>query len=253
MPQDYHTEEYWSEVANRIATRENENVIAGDDEPYYHYKRERFLQLLSEVDFVGKSVLEIGSGPGGNLKEVWKHKPASLTGADISNAMIDLARKNIPSEIQLVKVDGETLPFEDNAFDIVFTATVLQHNTDEKMLKQVVSELSRVSKSMVYLFERIDPVITGDELCYGRPISYYEELLEKAGFELDSVKYINIKASYYVCGALRKGLNPKSRKEGEPLSKISYFLQKATLPVTKILDKIFTSKTDLARVAFRKK
>ena len=30
---------YWDKVAENIADREHESVIAGDDEPYYRYKR----------------------------------------------------------------------------------------------------------------------------------------------------------------------------------------------------------------------
>ena len=43
---EYHPEPYWSDVAKRIKARKGKNVIAGDDEPYYRYKRERFLDLL---------------------------------------------------------------------------------------------------------------------------------------------------------------------------------------------------------------
>ena len=44
---DYHPEKYWSEVGERIESREDaHNVIAGDDEPFYRYKREKFLGLL---------------------------------------------------------------------------------------------------------------------------------------------------------------------------------------------------------------
>ena len=252
MSKKYHPEEYWTEVADRIASRKDENVIAGDDEPYYRYKRKKFLNLLHQVPFKGKTVLEIGSGPGGNLREVWKHEPSTLMGADISASMIELAGKQIPNGIQLTKVDGETLPFDDDTFDVVFTATVLQHNTDDAMLRQVVSEICRVGGDKVYLFERIDPVLTGDDLCYGRPMSYYTSLMEAGGYKLSSTKFINIKMSYYVCGALRKGLNPKTRKEGEPLTRISHVLQQVTLPITSLLDKVFTSKTDLGRLEFTK-
>jgi len=66
----------WSEVGQRIEERDNgENVVAGDDEPYYRYKRKEFLKLLNEVEFGGKSILEIGHGPGGNLMEVYRHNP----------------------------------------------------------------------------------------------------------------------------------------------------------------------------------
>lgn len=248
--QGYQPEEYWSEVAERIASREGSNVVAGDDEPYYRYKRERFLQMLHTVDFKGKSVLEIGCGPGGNLREVWKHKPASLTGADISRQMTELARENNADEVRIVKVDGTKLPFDDQSFDIVFTATVLQHNTDEGMLKKLMAEIARVSGNKIYLFERIEADTIGDELCYGRPVGYYSSIMREHGFNLVSEEYINIRSSYYVSGAIRKGLNPGSRKEGEPLNGISLLLQKLSLPVTKALDKVFTSKKDVARLEF---
>jgi hypothetical protein len=90
----------------------------------------------------------------------------------------------------------------------------------------------------------------GDELCYGRPVSYYEKICNAEGFQMKSVKFINIRTSYYVGGAIRKGLNSKTRVEGEPLNKISVLLQRMSLPVTRILDQIFTSKKDIARMEF---
>ncbi|MBP6185020.1 MAG: class I SAM-dependent methyltransferase [Saprospiraceae bacterium] len=249
---NYHPESYWSEVARRIKQRNGANVIAGDDEPFYRYKRNQFLNLLHGVDFKGKSVLEIGCGPGGNLVEVFDHQPARLVGVDISQEMISIAKGNVDPSVEIIKVNGTSLPFKDGEFDIVFTATVLQHNTDEAMLKQLMDELCRVSGDRVYLFERIEKDIIGDELCYGRPVSYYEAICAKNGFRLESKSFINIRVSYYVSGALRKLLNPKTRKEGEPLTGISYFLQQATLPVTRMLDKVFTSSKDVARLAFRR-
>ena len=211
MPEKYHPEPYWSEVAGRIAARENGNVIAGDDEPYYRYKRKRFLELLHSVDFSGKSVLEIGCGPGGNLLEVWKQQPSRLEAVDISQSMIDLARSKVPGEIAIHKVNGTELPFPDQHFDLVFTATVLQHNTDEKMLASLVKEIARVSKKEVFLFERIEAGIVGDELCFGRPVSYYEGLMKTSGFHLKETKFINVRTSFYLAGTTRKLLNPKER------------------------------------------
>ncbi len=253
MSERYNPETYWSEVGKRIKSRENgENVIAGDDEPYYRYKRKKFLSLLDRVDFTNKSVLEIGSGPGGNLVEVLKKGPSKLVGVDISNQMVELARQKVPEQVDVIKINGTELPFEDQSFDIVFTATVLQHNTDENMLVEIMNELSRVSKSEVFLFERVEREIKGDELCYGRPISYYSSIMKNNGFELVSQEFINIKASYYISGAIRKGLNPTSRQEGEPLNGVSIALQKLSLPITMQLDKIFKSPTDVARLQYQR-
>lgn len=247
----YHPEKYWSEVSKKIKSREDgKNVVAGDDEPYYRYKRRMFLSLLRNVDFSNSSVLEIGSGPGGNILEIVKLNPKRLVGVDISNDMINLAKDKVPSNVELIKINGEVLPFKDNELDIVFSATVLQHNTDESMLINLINEMSRVSANKVYLFERIENSIKGDDLCLGRPVSYYENLFENNGFKLVSKKFINIRVSYFVCGIIRKVFNPRSRKEGDDLTKLSLFLQKITLPVTKILDKIFLSNKDLARLEF---
>ena len=249
----YHPEKYWTEVGARIESRDNgKNVIAGDDEPFYRYKRKRFLDLLHSVDVANKSVLEVGSGPGGNLLELSKKDLSKLAGVDISDQMISLARKKVPSNVTVYKTDGTKLDFEDNAFDIIFTATVLQHNTDEKMLKQLINEICRVSGNKVYLFERIENEIKGDDLCLGRPVSYYSQLMSENGFRLISKEPINIRVSYYVSGAIRKLLNPNTRQEGEPLNGISLFLQNISLPITKVLDKIFTSNKDVTKLEFEK-
>jgi len=249
----YHPENYWSEVGQRIEERENgKNVIAGDDEPYYRYKRREFLKLLNEVDFKGKSVLEVGHGPGGNLLEVWKHEPSRLEGVDISEQMVKLAQNKIPREITVQKINGIELPFPADEFDIVFTATVLQHNTNEQMLKDLMKEIARVSKDSIILFERIEREVKGDELCLGRPVEYYSAIMSDYGYGLETTKFINIRTSYYVSGVIRKVLNPGSRKEGEPLNKLSEILQIATLPITSIADKVFKSNKDIGRLQFRK-
>ncbi len=250
----YQPESYWSEVAHRIKARQEGNVIAGDDEPYYHYKRQRFLEMLQKVDFKDKKVLEVGCGPGGNLLFVDKLQPKQLVGADISKSMLELATSNLKNKsIQLCKTNGKTLPFEDDYFDIVFTATVLQHNTNEQMLKDLLAEICRVSSHQVILFEETNTQISGTELRLGRPVKYYETIVEKHGFKLAvSPEYINIQTSYLVSGTIRKIFNSSSRKEGEKPSKVATFLQKIALPITKPLDKIFTTKKDLTTMVFQR-
>lgn len=251
---EYHPEPYWSEVAERIAGRRGRNVIAGDDEPYYRYKRERFLSLLHSVDFSGKKVLELGPGPGGNLSEVLRQNPAELHGADISQRMIDLASRHLTDpRVTLTKIDGRQLPFADRTFDIVFTATVLQHNTDEAMLRRIVGELCRVAREQVVLFEMVAPRITGDELCMSRPPEYYAEICRAHGFELQEVQHINIYASYLLAGFTRKVLNQAGRQEGEPLTSFSLAVQRLGLPLTKWLDPLFPVKRDVAKLVFRRR
>ena len=248
---DYQPEPYWSDVAKRIAAREGHNLIAGDDEPYYRYKRKRFLEMLATLDVSGKRVLEVGPGPGGNLFELAKRKPAELHGVDISSDMIRLATETTRGlGVHLHKTDGGSLPFEDGYFDVVFSATVLQHNSDDDMMRGMLAEMCRVSGSQVALFEKVDARIKGDELCMARPVSYYADIAYTHGYQLQEVEHINIRASYLVSGAARKLLNAPSRKEGEPLSAISTLAQRVSLPLTRLIDPYWDSETDVAKMVF---
>jgi ubiquinone/menaquinone biosynthesis C-methylase UbiE len=253
MSDSYHPEPYWSDVAKRIRARSGNNIVAGDDEPYYRYKRERFLSMLRSVDVTGKSVLEIGPGPGGNLRELWQRKPARLVGADISAEMAALARSNNDPAVEIVKIDGTSLPFADQEFDVVLTATVLQHNSDDAMMRKILRDACRVSRHSVVIFERVDSSIVGDELCMSRPIEYYADIVRDLGFELKEAEHINIRVSYYLAGFTRKVLNPRTRKEGEPLNGFSLAIQSIFMPLTRILDKFFPSGKDLAKIHFVRK
>ena len=246
----YNVEEYWSDVANRMSKRDRNAIIAGDDEPFYEYKRRRFLDLLKEVNYTGKDVLEIGCGPGGNLVELIKLGPRSLSGVDISSAMLSIAKENLPPTIKLSKTNGTELPYTDNEFDIVFSVTVLQHNTDENSLRMLMESMCRVSCHKVFLFERIEPSVRGTALNHGRPIDFYTDIMRSYGFRLVGHKFIDINVSYYMAGITRKLLNTRSRKEGEPLSSFSVAVQRFLLPVTSYLDRTFTSQRDLARIEY---
>jgi ubiquinone/menaquinone biosynthesis C-methylase UbiE len=251
MDNNYYPEPYWDEVAQQISDRPDNNIIAGDDEPYYRYKRKLFLRWLDLVDLSEKSVLEIGSGPGGNLVYLSTKGCKELAGTDISSNMIAMATKSLAGkQVKLVKTDGISLPFEDNHFDIIFTSTVLQHNTNEAQLALLIKDICRVARDEVIIFERIGKKISGHETNIGRPVSYYSSLFSQHGFALTSTALLKIRASYYVCGTIRKLFNRKQRKEGEPITKVSYVLQKVSLPVTMLLDKIIPGK-DLGVLKFK--
>lgn len=250
---EYQPEPYWSEVAKKIADRgTGDNVIAGDDEPYYWYKRRCFLKMLQELQLEGKSVLEVGCGPGGNLLEILKQAPKRLEAVDISSDMIALAQQKVGTDVAITKVSGTQLPFVDNSFDVVLTVTVLQHNTDHTMLEALLREIGRVAKQQVVLFERVEDPLKGDALCEGRPFSFYHKLLGSRDYSLTHKSFLDVRVSYMACGVIRKLFNPSSRKEGDPLTVLSIRLQKIALLFTKPLDKIFKAKRDLAKMVFVK-
>jgi SAM-dependent methyltransferase len=253
IKESYNTENYWNTVAKEINNREGINIIAGDDEPYYRYKRKLFLQLFDTIDFGNKSVLEVGSGPGANLDYLSNKGCKEIAGVDISIEMMELSKKILQNKnIEVLKIDGMKIPFDNSHFDIVFTSTVLQHNTDEIKLKELIMDICRVSKSDVIIFERIEKKIKGRESNLGRPVEYYASLFKKNNFTLAHTSFLKIQVSYFVCGIIRKLFNRKNRKEGEPISGVANFLQIISLPITKVLDKIIPSHRDLGMLHFKR-
>ena len=167
--------------------------------------------------------------------------------------MIKLASENLRVEkVELLKTDGTGLPLPDNVVDLALSVTVLQHNTDPEMFKLYLEEMCRVSRDKVILFERTETIENGDELNIGRSVSTFANIMEKKGFRLINTEYLKIHASYYVCGAIRKIFNPKSRIEREPLTNFSLLLEKLTLPVTSVIDRFWIQKREVTKMEFQK-
>lgn len=102
--------------------------------------------LCKEVNLIKpKTLLEIGVGTGLLLDKY--PIETEITGIDISEAMLEVAKKRAQSlkhpNITLTLGNGETLPYEDNSFDCVVLPYVLSVTPDPVLL---VSEARRVCK-----------------------------------------------------------------------------------------------------------
>src|SRR6185503_3215831 len=97
------------------------------------------------LDPAGKKALEVGCG-GGILSEEIARMGFETTGIDPAQAAINVANEHgRENSLQITyKVGcGESIPFNDNYFDVVFCCDVLEHLED---FKKVVAEISRVLK-----------------------------------------------------------------------------------------------------------
>ena len=82
-----------------------------------------------------KKILEIGSGKGVMVDYLLRHN-YNITGTEINDEYINFARKHYG--IELKKVSGEHLDFEDSSFDIVISFDVFEHIPDtDKHLQEV--------------------------------------------------------------------------------------------------------------------
>jgi ubiquinone/menaquinone biosynthesis C-methylase UbiE len=109
--------------------------------------------------------LEIGSGTGYfSLNLVQLGVIGRLTATDISPGMLDrLARtaESLDLEVETVETEAETLPFEDESFDLVFGHAVLHHIPD---LEKAFAEFRRVLRPGGAIAFAGEPSRYGDRL-----------------------------------------------------------------------------------------
>jgi glycosyltransferase involved in cell wall biosynthesis/ubiquinone/menaquinone biosynthesis C-methylase UbiE len=91
----------------------------------------------------GHDVLEIGGGVGTDLSQFARHG-ARVTDLDLSAGHLEHARENFALrglQGRFVHHDGESMPFDDASFDVVYSNGVLHHTPNTR---RVVQEIRRV-------------------------------------------------------------------------------------------------------------
>lgn len=107
-------------------------------------------KLIKRLNLKDSStVLEVGPGPGYFSTEVAKEIPqGKLYLADIQQEMLDYARKRLTkkkiSNVEYHLCNGNTLPFSDGMFDVIFMVTVLGEIENKQ---QYISEFSRIIRT----------------------------------------------------------------------------------------------------------
>jgi ubiquinone/menaquinone biosynthesis C-methylase UbiE len=109
----------------------------------------RHAQMLYShvMDTMGRyefqNVLDVGCGTGNVLAGVLKKWNVSAAGIDLSDNMLDIAKKRIGEKADLRKGDSENLPWESNMFDMVICTDSFHHYPNPEA---VLSEMKRVVK-----------------------------------------------------------------------------------------------------------
>lgn len=96
------------------------------------------------------TVLEVGCNVGGNLKHLVE-RVDHVCGIDINPEALKLLRSSLPLA-SVSRATARSLPFHDEAFDLVFTAGVLIHQP-RSSLQEVMSEVVRCSNRFVLCCE----------------------------------------------------------------------------------------------------
>lgn len=172
---------------------------------------------LSHLEISGNErILDIGCGGGAALKKMSsKITTGSLTGADYSEVSVEVSSRNNIEDIEsgkmkIVHASVDLLPFDDDAFDIIYTieSFYFWSNPAEnlKEVRRVLAEkgvflivadiygdaeLSRESRESVRKYGLFNPTV--DE---------FRQLLLQAGFS--NVKIHTNKGTTWICTESRK-------------------------------------------------
>jgi ubiquinone/menaquinone biosynthesis C-methylase UbiE len=115
-------------------------------------ERERAaLRALARHDFLplaSKSILEVGCGTGGWLRDLvrWGAQPSDITGIDLLPDRISEARRLCPPGVRLECGSATQLPWATGEFDLVLQATTLTAVLDLSVRHRIAGEMRRVLK-----------------------------------------------------------------------------------------------------------
>lgn len=135
--------EYWNTHIHDLEISTNAPGTPGffaDLDQYHFEKLHHLLDLIHFDEWKGKDVLDVGCGAGVEVVR-FARAGARVTGVDIADSAITLARQNLTQQgltARLEVADGEHLPFPDASFDFVFAHGVVQYTgNDAAMVREV--------------------------------------------------------------------------------------------------------------------
>lgn len=189
--------EVWDSLADESRDAPLKAVISRKD-VNNHYVDRLQKMLFNKVIRTRKDfkVLDVGCGVG--RLTLWAApRVERMVGVDLSPKMIEIAKKgaNIQNlkNIEFFVIDGKSLPFEDEEFDLILVVWLLKYIIDESQLKSMIEEICRVTKEKghIAMIGEVDdngPTLLTREDFDGqallRPSDYYVSLFANYGAKL---------------------------------------------------------------------
>lgn len=110
-------------------------------------------ELFKSFGTNGTVALEYGCGPGRNIVK-FKDRFKRIDGVDISEVLIEKAIKHVNIDNGIISnlevCDGQSIPFADESYDVVFSVICLQHIPVFEIRDSIVKDVYRVLKPNGY-------------------------------------------------------------------------------------------------------
>ena len=147
--------EYWDHHIHDLEVTRHPVGTPGffADLDQYHFEKLHHLpKLVAFEGYRGKRVLEVGCGAGTDLVR-FARGGAEVTGVDLSSSAVALAHQNFAQQglaADLREGDGESLPFPDNSFDLVYAHGVVQYTANPRALTRECHRVLRPGGEAVF-------------------------------------------------------------------------------------------------------
>ena len=161
-----------------------------------------YQEIIDRVrNLEGDKILDLGCGNGNIINLLKKERKADYFGLDISENMIEEAKKKCGEDVKFTVGDSENLPYQDGQFDIIICNASFHHYTKPEV---AIKEIKRVLKSggtfilgdptvpelVRGLFNKMLPYTdSGDFKIYGKKDIL--PIFETHGFKIEDWKRLN--------------------------------------------------------------
>ena len=131
----------------------------------YHEYAPWMPEVMGFKDFALARLLEVGCGMGTDLLQFARGR-AEVTGVDLTARSIEISRQHFAvygARGDFAIADGESLPFADASFDVVYSNGVLHHTPDTaSAVREVHRVLRPGGQARVMLYHRNSAAYWGD-------------------------------------------------------------------------------------------
>ncbi|ABX41784.1 class I SAM-dependent methyltransferase [Lachnoclostridium phytofermentans] len=143
-------------------------------------------------DFKDKRVLDLGCGFGWHCQYAVEHGAKAVTGIDISEKMLAVAKEKTDNNICYIKMPIEGISFSENSFDTVISSLAFHYIESFESIVEKVSDCLVHGGDFVFSVEH--PIFTA----YGNQDWYYDENGNILHFPVDNYFFEGLRTSNFL-------------------------------------------------------